>query len=157
MQGFCDHIDHAWMLRMLAERIDDRALRRLSKKWLKAGVLDTDGQSLPRTRSGVLHPVTGTPQGSIRSPPCGVPFSGYVMLSPSRTPACRHCPMRRSMLPSLTRFRMMSRTRPWSSLSKHPLTSASTIQPMFRSLHCSRTSCSAWCGLWPSRKPWELS
>jgi retron-type reverse transcriptase len=55
--GSFDTIDHAWMLRMLAERIEDRALRWVIKKWLKAGVLDTDGQ--------VLHPVTGTPQGGI--------------------------------------------------------------------------------------------
>lgn len=60
IQGFFDNIDHEWMIRMLAERIDDRALLRLIKKWLKAGVLDTDGQ--------VLHPVTGTPQGGIVSP-----------------------------------------------------------------------------------------
>jgi RNA-directed DNA polymerase len=55
--GFFDTIDHEWMIRMVAERIDDRALLRLIKKWLKAGVLDTDGK--------VLHPVTGTPQGGI--------------------------------------------------------------------------------------------
>lgn len=60
IQGLFDNIDHEWMLRMLAKRIDDRALLRLIKKWLKAGVLDTDGQ--------VLHPVTGTPQGGIVSP-----------------------------------------------------------------------------------------
>jgi group II intron reverse transcriptase/maturase len=60
IKGFFDNIDHVWMIRMLAERIDDRALLRLIKKWLKAGVLDTDGQ--------VLHPVTGTPQGGIVSP-----------------------------------------------------------------------------------------
>ncbi|MGH8056824.1 MAG: reverse transcriptase domain-containing protein, partial [Candidatus Entotheonellia bacterium] len=58
--GFFDTIDHEWMIRMLAERIDDRALRRLIKQWLNAGVLDTDGQ--------VRHPVTGTPQGGIVSP-----------------------------------------------------------------------------------------
>jgi RNA-directed DNA polymerase len=45
---------------MLAERIDDQARLWLIKKWLKAGVLDTDGQ--------VLQPVTGTPQGGISSP-----------------------------------------------------------------------------------------
>jgi len=50
-----DTIDPDWMVRMLAERIDDGALLRLIQKWLKAGGLDTDGQ--------VLHPVTGTPQG----------------------------------------------------------------------------------------------
>ena len=58
--GFFDNIDHEWMIRMLAERIDDRALLRLIQKWLKAGVLDTDGK--------VLHPVTGTPQGGVVSP-----------------------------------------------------------------------------------------
>lgn len=58
--GCVDNIDHAWRIRMLAERIDDRALWRLIKKWLNAGVLDPDGQ--------VLHPATATPQGGIISP-----------------------------------------------------------------------------------------
>lgn len=60
IKGFFDHIDHNWMLRMLAERIDDRALLRLIRKWLKAGVLEADGK--------VVHPATGTPQGGIVSP-----------------------------------------------------------------------------------------
>ena len=60
IKGFFDHLDHDWLLKMLAERIDDKALLWLIKKWLKAGVLDTDGK--------VLHPVTGTPQGGIVSP-----------------------------------------------------------------------------------------
>lgn len=55
IKKFFDTIDHDWMVRMLAERIADGALLRLIRKWLKAGVLDTDGT--------VLHPVTGTPQG----------------------------------------------------------------------------------------------
>jgi len=42
---------------MLQERIEDGAFLRLIKKWLKAGVLDTDGT--------VLHPASGTPQGGI--------------------------------------------------------------------------------------------
>jgi hypothetical protein len=37
---------------MLAERIDDQAILLLIKKWLKAGVLDTDGK--------VLKPEGGT-------------------------------------------------------------------------------------------------
>jgi len=55
-----DPIDQDWMGRMLAERMDDGALRRWMQKWLTAGVLDTDGQ--------VLHPRTGTPQGGTVSP-----------------------------------------------------------------------------------------
>jgi len=60
IKGFFDHIDHPWLLKMLAERIDDKALLWLIEKWLKAGVLDTDGK--------LLHPETGTPQGGIVSP-----------------------------------------------------------------------------------------
>ena len=60
IRAFFDNMDHEWIVRMLEERIDDRALIRLIKKWLKAGVLDTNGQ--------VIHPVTGTPQGGIVSP-----------------------------------------------------------------------------------------
>lgn len=60
IKGFFDNIDHQWMLRMLGERIDDKALLNLIRKWLKAGILDIDGQ--------VVHPVTGTPQGGIVSP-----------------------------------------------------------------------------------------
>jgi len=60
IKGFFDHINHDWLIRMLEERIEDGALLRLIQKWLKAGVLDTDGQ--------VLHPATGTPQGGVISP-----------------------------------------------------------------------------------------
>jgi group II intron reverse transcriptase/maturase len=60
LQGFFDHIDHQWLLKMLEERIDDKPLIQLIAKWLKAGILSTDGK--------VLHPVTGTPQGGIVSP-----------------------------------------------------------------------------------------
>ena len=45
---------------MLMLRIDDEPFLNLIKKWLKAGILDTDGK--------VLHPITGTPQGGIVSP-----------------------------------------------------------------------------------------
>ena len=58
--GSFDNLDHDWLLKMLAEHIDDQALLHLIAKWLKAGVLDTDGV--------VLHPTTGTPQGGIVSP-----------------------------------------------------------------------------------------
>lgn len=60
IKGFFDNISHEWLMRMLAERIDDQAILRLIKKWLKAGVLDTDGQ--------VIRPEDGTPQGGVISP-----------------------------------------------------------------------------------------
>ena len=60
IKGYFDNIDHEWLIKMLEQRIDDRALIRLIKKWLRAGIMDTDGK--------VLHPVTGTPQGGIVSP-----------------------------------------------------------------------------------------
>ena len=60
IKGFFDNLSHEWLMRMLAERIDDQAILRLIKKWLKAGVLDTDGK--------VLRPEGGTPQGGIISP-----------------------------------------------------------------------------------------
>lgn len=60
IRGFFDHIDHGWMVRMLEERIADRPLIRLIVKWLKAGVMETDGS--------VVHPATGTPQGGVISP-----------------------------------------------------------------------------------------
>jgi hypothetical protein len=60
LQGFFDPSEHAGMLRMVAQRLEDRARLRLIKTWLNAGVLDTDGQVVP--------PVTGTPHGGIVSP-----------------------------------------------------------------------------------------
>ena len=60
IKGFFDNLDHDWMLEMLSLRIDDRAFLNLIGKWLKAGILDTDGM--------VIDPVTGSPQGGIISP-----------------------------------------------------------------------------------------
>jgi len=60
IRGFFDHMDHDWLLEMLEQRIDDRAFLGLIRKWLKAGILETDGE--------VIHPETGTPQGGIVSP-----------------------------------------------------------------------------------------
>ena len=60
IRGFFDNLEHGQLLSMLAERIDDKALLWLIKKWLDAGVLDTDGK--------VLRPETGSIQGGIISP-----------------------------------------------------------------------------------------
>ncbi len=60
VKGFFDHMDHDWLLKMLSLRIDERAFLNLIRKWLKAGILETDGT--------VINPETGTPQGGIVSP-----------------------------------------------------------------------------------------
>jgi RNA-directed DNA polymerase len=60
IKGFFDNIDHDWMIRMLEQRIDDQPFLRLIRKWLKAGIMETDGH--------VVNPITGTPQGGIVSP-----------------------------------------------------------------------------------------
>ena len=71
IRGFFDNIDHSWMIRMLEERINDKAFLRLIKKWLKAGILDTSGK--------VIHPATGTPQGGIVSPVLANVYLHYAL------------------------------------------------------------------------------
>jgi group II intron reverse transcriptase/maturase len=71
IKGYFDNIDHDWLIRMLELRIDDESFLRLIKKWLNAGVLDTDGK--------VVHPVTGTPQGGIVSPLLANVYLHYVL------------------------------------------------------------------------------
>jgi retron-type reverse transcriptase len=55
---------------MLMQRIDGRPFPKFIRKWLKAGVSDTDGQ--------VIHPETGTPQGGIVSPILANVYLHYV-------------------------------------------------------------------------------
>jgi group II intron reverse transcriptase/maturase len=71
IKGFFDHMDHDWLLRMLKERIDDAAFLNLIRKWLKAGILDTDGK--------VIQPETGTPQGGIVSPVLANVYLHYAL------------------------------------------------------------------------------
>lgn len=71
IKGFFDNIDHDWLIKMLSLRIRDNAFLRLIGKWLKAGILDTDGK--------VIHPGTGTPQGGIVSPVLANIYLHYVL------------------------------------------------------------------------------
>ena len=71
IQGFFDTIDHDWLLKMLALRIDDKAFLHLIRKWLKAGILEPDGM--------VHDPVTGTPQGGIVSPVLANVYLHYAL------------------------------------------------------------------------------
>lgn len=60
IQGFFDNLDHDWLIRMIEQRVEDRRLVCLIRKWLKAGILEPNGQ--------LVHSATGTPQGGIVSP-----------------------------------------------------------------------------------------
>jgi RNA-directed DNA polymerase len=60
IKGFFNAINHDLLMDMLAKRIDDKPFLKLIRKWLKAGILETDGQ--------VIHPLMGTPQGGNASP-----------------------------------------------------------------------------------------
>ena len=71
IKGFFDNLDHDWLLKMLSLRINDRALLDLIRKWLKAGILDTDGQ--------ILSPDSGTPQGGVISPILANVYLHYVL------------------------------------------------------------------------------
>ena len=71
IKGFFDHMDHDWLLEMLSRRIDDKAFLNLIRKWLKAGILDTDGQ--------IIHPGAGTPQGGIVSPVLANVYLHYTL------------------------------------------------------------------------------
>ncbi len=44
IKGFFDNIDHDWLIKMLEQRINDKAFTRLIRKWLKAGILERDGR-----------------------------------------------------------------------------------------------------------------
>ena len=71
VKGFFDQLDHTRLLTMLRERIDDRAFLRLIRKWLKAGILETDGH--------VVHPETGSPQGGSISPVLANVYLHYAL------------------------------------------------------------------------------
>lgn len=71
IKGFFDHLQHDQLLEMLARRIDDGALLRLIRKWLKAGILEEDGR--------VIHPELGTPQGGVISPVLANVYLHYVL------------------------------------------------------------------------------
>jgi RNA-directed DNA polymerase len=59
IKGFFDNLDHEWLMRMLELRINDQRFLHLIRKWLKAGILEEDGQ--------IIYPITGTPQGGVIS------------------------------------------------------------------------------------------
>jgi len=58
IRSFFDNVDHDWMMRMLEEKIADKNLLKIIKRFLKAGVME----------AGKLYQTEeGTPQGGILS------------------------------------------------------------------------------------------
>jgi RNA-directed DNA polymerase len=70
IKGFFDHINHDWLVEMLEERIADRSLIRIIRKWLKAGVMEELEHWSPSTE--------GTPQGGVISPLLGNIYLHFV-------------------------------------------------------------------------------
>jgi len=71
IKGFFNAINHDLLIDMLSKRIDDGPFINLIRNWLKAGILETDGQ--------VVHPLMGTPQGGIVSPILANIYLHYVL------------------------------------------------------------------------------
>ena len=70
IKGYFDNINHDWLMKMLEQRIGDKRILRLIRKWLKTGYIE-DGK---RTRQEV-----GTPQGAVISPLIANVFLHYVL------------------------------------------------------------------------------
>ncbi|MBL4830299.1 MAG: group II intron reverse transcriptase/maturase [Aliivibrio sp.] len=60
IKGFFDNLDHEWLMTMLKQRIDDKAILNLINQWLKARIKSPDGV--------FTKPLSGSPQGGIISP-----------------------------------------------------------------------------------------
>lgn len=71
IRSYFDMIQHSLLLEMLKQRINDRSFLRLIEKWLKAGILETDGK--------IRDPETGVPQGGIVSPIASNVYLHYAL------------------------------------------------------------------------------
>jgi len=70
IRGYFNHINHQWLLRMVAHRIADSVLLRLIGKWLRAGVM----------QNGVITRMEeGTPQGGPISPVLANVYLHFVL------------------------------------------------------------------------------
>jgi group II intron reverse transcriptase/maturase len=70
IEGFSDHLDHTLLLSFIEERVSDKRMLRLLRKWLRVGWWE-DGKRYPGTQ--------GTPQGSVISPLLANIFLNAVM------------------------------------------------------------------------------
>ena len=70
IRSFFDNVDHDWMMRMLGEKIADKNLLKIIKKFLKAGVMEK-GEFYPTREE--------TPQGGLISPTLSNIYLHYVV------------------------------------------------------------------------------
>lgn len=70
IKGFFDNVDHEWLMKFIAHRIEDKNLRRLIARMLKAGIIE----------EGIKYDTPlGTPQGGVASPIFGNIYLHYVI------------------------------------------------------------------------------
>lgn len=70
IKGFFDNVDHSWMMTFIEQRIEDKNLRRLMTRFLKAGIME----------AGIKYDTPqGTPQGGVCSPIMGNIYLYYVI------------------------------------------------------------------------------
>lgn len=70
IRSFFDNVDHAWLIKMLEEKIADKNFLRIIKKFLKAGVME-EGEITPTNE--------GAPQGGPCSPTLSNVYLHYVL------------------------------------------------------------------------------
>ena len=66
IRGFFDNLDHSWMMRFIEHRIEDKNLRRIIARFLKAGIIE----------AGIRY---DTPQGGVCSPILANIYLHYVL------------------------------------------------------------------------------
>jgi len=70
IRSFFDKVDHDWLMKMLEEKIADKNLLKIIKRFLKAGVME----------AGKLYQTEeGTPQGGILSPTLSNIYLHYIL------------------------------------------------------------------------------